>query len=86
MCPEELTSYLPSCSSMHGRQFKDNSLLHLPKTKSAVGQSTFLYSAARDWNSLPKHIRELETLRSFKVAVFKYLLNLDTTSHQCTVV
>ena len=36
MCPEQLISYLPSRSSMHGRQFRDNSLLHLPKTKSAM--------------------------------------------------
>ena len=86
MCPEQLVSYLPSRSSMHGRQIRDNSQLHLPKTKSAMGQSTFQYSAARDWNSLPKHIRELETLPSFKVAVFKYLSNLDITSHSCTVV
>ena len=31
MCPEQLVSYLSSRSSMHGRQFMDNSLLHLPR-------------------------------------------------------
>ena len=61
MCPEELTSYLPSRASMRSRQFRDNTLLHLPKTKSAMGQRTFQYSAAKDWNSLPKHIRELQS-------------------------
>ena len=31
-------------------------------------------------------LRETGTLPSFKVAVFKYLLNLDITSYRCTVV
>ena len=47
-CPESLVSYLPTHSSKHNRRFRDRTLLHLPKAKSAAGQSTFQFSAARD--------------------------------------
>jgi hypothetical protein len=84
-CPEPLVSYLPSRSSIHGKHFRDNTLLHLPKAKSATGQSTFQFSAARDWSSLPKELREINSLNTFKSAIFRYLLNLDVVNHRCNV-
>ena len=84
-CPEQLVSYLPSRSSMHNKNFRDNTLLHFPKEKSDTGHSTFQNSATRDWNSLPKAIRGIASLNPFKSAIFKYLLNLDVVGHRCSV-
>jgi hypothetical protein len=38
---------------------RDKTLLDLPKVNSAIGQSTFKYAGAKDWNSLPLNIREM---------------------------
>jgi len=37
---------------------------------SAMGQSSFKHAAAKDWNDLPKELRELSTVFSFKNKVF----------------
>ena len=86
-CPESLVSYLPTRSSKHNRHFRDRTLLHLPKAKFAAGQSTFQFSAARDWNSLPKELREISSLNIFKptYTIFKDLSNLDVVNHRCSV-
>jgi hypothetical protein len=86
-CPEPLVSYLPSRSSIHGKHFRDNTLLHLPKAKSATGQSRFQFSAAIGIgaSSLPKELREINSLNTFKSAIFRYLLNLDVVNHRCNV-
>ena len=38
----------------------------------AMGQSSFKFAAAKDWNDLPKEFRELGSISSFK-----YFLELD---------
>ena len=50
----------------------------------AMGQSSFKFAAAKDWNDLPKEFRELGSISSFKTEVFKYLLELDQKQHVCT--
>jgi hypothetical protein len=42
---------------MHNRNLRDKTRLDLPKVNSAIGQSTFKYAGAKDWNSLPLHYR-----------------------------
>ena len=64
---------------MHSRSLRDNALLHLPKVKSSMGQSTFQYSAAADWNSLPRSLRESKSLAAFKCKIYSYLSDLDRT-------
>ena len=59
-------------------------LLDLPKVKSAIGQSTFKYSSAKDWNSLPSIFREMTSITSFKSAIYMYLLDSDKDSHICS--
>ena len=53
--------------------------------KSAIGQSTFKYAGAKDWNSLPSILREITTITSFKRSIYMYLLETDNKSHFCSV-
>ena len=53
--------------------------------KPAMGQSTFEYAAAKEWNDLPKELRACKTLGLFKIRTFKFLIELDKTQHTCSV-
>ena len=50
-----------------------------------MGQSSFKFAAAKDWNDLPKELRELSTISSFKSKIFNCFLELDQKQHVCTV-
>ena len=84
-CPNQLKGYLPRRSNLHGRDLRDNTTLHLPKANTTVGQETFQYAAAKDWNDLPKSIRSITTFSSFKAASYSFLLISDKLSQRCTV-
>ena len=84
-CPNQLKGYLPRRSSLHGRNLRENITLHLPKAITTVGQKSFQYAAAKDWNDLPKSIRSITTFSSFKAALYSFLLKSDKLSHRCTV-
>ena len=64
---------------------RDSRELHLPRYKTAMGQSTFEYVAGKEWNDLPKELRVYETLRIFKIKTFKHLIELDKAQHNCSV-
>jgi hypothetical protein len=67
---------------MHNRDLRDKTLLHLAKVNSAIGQSTFKYAGAKDWNSLPLNIREMISFSKFKrTHVYTHLVELDRKSH-----
>ncbi len=70
---------------MHNRDLRDKTLLDLPKVNSAIGQSTFKYAGAKDWNSLPLNIREIISFSKFKHTVYAHLLELDNNSHICSL-
>jgi len=40
--------------------------------KRAMGQSTFEYAAAKEWNDLFKELRACKTLGLFKIRTFKF--------------
>ena len=61
-CPKQLIGYLVKRSERHTRSLRDQTLLDTPLVKSKCGQTTFKFSAAKDWNSLPREIREQKTL------------------------
>ena len=50
-----------------------------------MGQSTFEYAAAKEWNDLSKELHACETLGLFKIKTFKFLIALDKTQHICSV-
>ena len=70
---------------MHNRDLRDKTLLDLPKVNSAIGQSTFKYAGAKDWNSLPLNIREIISFSKFKRTVSTHLLELDNNFHICSL-
>jgi hypothetical protein len=71
---------------MHSRSLRDNILLHVIKTKTKMGQSSFKCAASKDWNELPQELRRVQSLSNFKTKVFKYLLNMDKKEHICSVI
>ena len=50
-----------------------------------MGQSTFEYAAAKEWNDLPKELCVCETLRIFKIKTFKLLVESDEVQHKWSV-
>ena len=49
-CPEHLENYIATRASLRLRSLRDDSLLNIPTARSTMGQKTFQYSAAKDWN------------------------------------
>lgn len=85
-CPPQLQGYFTKRSCMHNRTLRDNNnTLNIPRTKTAMGEKAFKVAAAKEWNSLPKELRETKTLRSFKNKVFHFFSDLDKNEHRCTV-
>ena len=73
-------------SECHGGTLRDRREIHLPKVKSPIGQSTFKFTGAKDWNELPNELRvDVLTLGSFKIETFKYLQEQDKTQLKCTL-
>ena len=65
-------------------EVRDRREIHLPKVKSTIGQSTFIFTGAKDWNELPNELRvDGLTLGSFKRKTFKYLQEQDKTHPKC---
>ena len=52
LCPLRLQSYMILRSEHCGRTLRDSREIHLPKVKSAMGQSTFKCTAGKEWNNL----------------------------------
>jgi len=67
-----------------GSILRDRREIHLPNVKSIIGQSTFKFTGAEDWNELPNELRvDGLTLGSFKRKTFKYLQEQNKTHHKC---
>ncbi|KAK0155602.1 hypothetical protein N1851_002080 [Merluccius polli] len=47
----------------------------IPLRKSQFGQSTFSHKAAQEWNTIPAHIRELDSHPSFKFPLKKWFIH-----------
>ena len=56
-CPRQLQGYFSLRSEIRRKTLRDSGELHLPRYKTAMGQSTFEYAAAKEWNDLPKELR-----------------------------
>ena len=84
-CPEQLLDVFKFRSSVRNRELRDETLLDLPKVKTKMGQTMFSYAGAKDWNSLPRYIREMTSITSFKRSIYMYLLDSDKDSHICSL-
>ena len=72
-------------SELCDRNFRDSSLIDGVRAKTALGQSSFKSAASREWNSLPRHLRDVTSMQTFKSKLFNDFLNLDVSSHVCSV-
>ena len=84
-CPRQLQGFFEMRSELHRKALRDSKELHLPRYKTVMGQSTFEFTAAKEWNDLPKELRACETLRIFKFKTFKLLIEFDKAQHKCSV-
>ena len=74
--PKYLCNYFNSIRDHHQYSTRGSSTDFIPyKFKSMMGKESFLYSAAKQWNSLPKQIKTLPSLATFKKQVKKWLLD-----------
>ena len=60
-CPEQLLDVFKLRGSLRNKEFRNETLLDLPKIKTSMGQTMFSNAGAKDWNSLPRHIRQLRS-------------------------
>ena len=81
-CPRQLQGYFALRSQLRRKVLRDSRELHLSRYKTAMGQSTFEYAAAKEWNDLPKELCVCETLRIVKVKTFKLLVESDEAKHK----
>ena len=84
-CPIQLKDTSKFRFNVHQRNLRDKTLLDLPTVKSAMGQSTFKYAAAKDCNSLLSELRDITLLSRFKRCVYTYLAAIDNASHICSI-
>jgi len=70
-CPRQLQGYFSLRSEIRCKTLRDSGELHLPRYKTAMGQSTFQYAAGKEWNDLPKELCACKTLGLFKIRTFK---------------
>ena len=84
-CPRQLQGYFALRSQLRRKALRDSRELHLSRYKTAMGQSTFEYAAAKEWNDLLNKLRACETLRIFKIKTFKLLIESDEAQHKCNV-
>ena len=63
---KQLNNYLVKRSQLHNSSFRDATLLDLGDTmSSAMGQSSFKFAAAKDWNDLPKELGSFSSFKGF---------------------
>ena len=72
---EKLRERFKQRSEIHQRDTRQKSELSLLKCSLATGQRAFAFRGAKTFNSLPKFIRDTETLSSFKRKIFKNIFN-----------
>ena len=84
-CPRQLLGYFVLRSDLRGKVLRDNRKLHLPRTKTAIGHSTFMYAAAKEWNDLPNDHRNCSSLKIFETKLLKFFSDLEKTDHKCSV-
>ena len=55
------------------------------KVKMQTGKSTFQYSAAADRNSFLQYLRDVTSLKRFKLELYKDFRDLDINSCRCSL-
>ena len=82
MTPAYISDMLTPMSMAHVRLLRssDNGTLKVPRSRSALFDCSFSYSAPKLWNTIPQNVRESTSLHSFKNQV-KDLFNAKWLQH-----
>ena len=77
LAPKYLCDLLTFKSSLYNLRSSDSILLSMPAVRSkTLGDRAFMVAAPRLWNSLPKELRAITNVNSFKAHIKTYLLKL----------
>ena len=83
--PKQLQDKLIKYSRIYSHSLRGDSLLNVPNAKAGFGEKTFEFNAVRDWNSLPRDIRTITNLSTFKSKLPEFLLQEDHDQHKCSL-
>ena len=75
LTPKYLSERFQQRSKIHQRDTRQKNDLVLPKYRLVTGQKAFAFRGVKMYNTLPKEIRETESLSVFKKRIFKRLFN-----------
>ena len=74
LAPKYLCDLLTFKSSLYNLRSSDSILLSMPAARSkTLGDRAFMVAAPRLWNSLPKELRAITNVNSFKAHIKTYL-------------
>ena len=74
LAPKYLCDLLTFKSSLYNLRSSDSILLSMPAARSkTLGDRAFMVAAPRLWNSLPKELRVITNVNSFKAHIRTYL-------------
>ena len=73
--PEYISDFFKKVSETYNRNLRsvDNDLLHIPNSRTQFYENSFIVSAAKLWNQISLHIRNINCPNSFKTALKSYL-------------
>ena len=76
LTPTYITNLLTPVSQAHSRSLRssENGLLSIPRSRSALFDRSFSYSASKLWNVLPLNLRTASSLNEFKSCLRNYLI------------
>ena len=74
LAPKYLCDLLTFKSSLYNHRSSGNMLLSMPAVRSkTLGDRAFMVATPRLWNSLPKELRAITNVNSFKAHIKTYL-------------
>ena len=76
MCAKYMHEHFCKVSNVHRYNTRGsaNKNYQVPKIKSHA-DSSFYFSAMKEWNNLPEHLKDVNNIAGFKSAIHGYLSN-----------
>ncbi len=72
--PRYLTSLFSNISAIHGHNTRQRELLYVPARRTTKSHYSFMSQAPILYNALPDHVKNCDSMKSFKLQCKKYLL------------
>ena len=71
--------HIPLVSEISAATTRQQHQLYVPRSHTCTGARSTLVAGPTLWNSIPQHIRNANTLRSFKKLLFRHLFSQQFT-------